>query len=61
MMNVGYSGEAFEGFIFDDGYKLIVYSNGKRELYRIDNDKIVDDIDLLNKRYDEISNEITIF
>ncbi len=60
MMESEYSGEAFEGFIFNDGYKLIIYSNGRRELYRTEDDKIVNDIELMNDRYDEICDEITI-
>ena len=60
MMGSEYSGEAFEGFIFDDGYKLMIYSNGRRELYRTDNDELINDTDLLDDRYEEIRDEITI-
>lgn len=60
MLNVGYSGEAFEGFIFDDGYKLIVFSDGKKTMYSISRDEIVNDIQLLQDRYNEIVSYITV-
>lgn len=55
-----YDGEAFEGFIFRDGYKLIVYSNGKRELFLVENDRIVEDNNLIAQKYNQIKDMITV-
>lgn len=60
VLSVGYNGEAFEGFIFDDGYKLLVYSNGKIELYRTNDDSIVDDFELKKSLFERIRSELTI-
>lgn len=59
IMDIGYRGEAFEGFIFKDGIKLIVYSDGTKELFK-HNDMLINDDDELNLRYSMISGEVTI-
>ena len=59
IMDVGYGGEAFEGFVFKDGYKLMVYSDGKKELFSA-NDILINDESELNLRYKMVSNEITV-
>ena len=41
--------DSFEGYIFDDGYKLIEYGDGGRELYTLMDERI-DDNDLLNDK-----------
>lgn len=51
---------AFEGFVFEDGYKLIVYSNGVKELYKVAEDCIVENIELVEKYYKLIEKEISI-
>ena len=45
---------AFEGFIFKDGFKLIVFSDGKMELYRSRDDELIDD----QKKKEELFNII---
>lgn len=52
--------QAFECFIFDDGVKLVVYSNNHMELYSCKNDNPINDKYELEKRYQEISNYITV-
>ena len=60
LMDCGYNGEAFEGFIFEDGHKLIVYSNGNKELYKDFSDILVDDEDMVNVYYNKVVDDITI-
>lgn len=51
---------AFEGFIFEDGYKLLVFSDGTKELYQTAEDVIVQNEELTEKYYRIIENELTI-
>ncbi len=51
---------AFEAFLFSDGYKLVIYSNGSIELFLIDGDKEVDDEKLMQQYLHEILNYITV-
>ena len=59
IIDVGYGGEAFEGFIFNDGMKLMVYSNGCKELFGA-NDTLMNADDELDARYRMISKEVTV-
>lgn len=52
---------AFEGFVFEDGYKLLVFSDGTKELYQTAEDVIVQNEELTEKYYKRIENELTIF
>lgn len=49
----------FELFVWDTGVKLIVYSDGTKELYDLNDNKLHDD-EQLNKLYSIIENEVTI-
>ncbi len=60
MLSLGYNGEALEGFIFKDGYKLIVFEDGRKELYSTVNDVLVDDKDIIEILYERIKDEVTI-
>lgn len=60
LMNCDYNGEAFEGFIFNNGYKLLVFSNGKTELYSTDDDSTIEDREIKDELYQRIRNEITV-
>ncbi len=60
LISKGYNGEAFEGFIFNDGYKLIVFSNGKKELYRTADDTLVDDSEMVETLFEHIKEEVSI-
>lgn len=51
---------AFEGFIFPNGEKLIVYSDGSKELYQIEDDSIVDNQDKANELYEMVNKEVTV-
>ncbi len=52
---------AFEGFIFEDGYKLLVFSNGVKELYMTEEDVIIQDEKLTEKYYKMIEKQLTVF
>ncbi len=52
---------AFEGFIFIDGYKLLVFSNGTKELYRTNDEYIIQDDRMIEKYYHIVEKEISIF
>lgn len=51
---------AFEVFIFDEGYKLAVFADGKVELYLAKSDKKIRDYLIMNRLLDEIRNSITV-
>lgn len=51
---------AFEGFIFDTGYKLIIYADGVSELYETANDQIINDNVLKNRLLDLVKNLVTV-
>ena len=61
LLDLGYNGEAFEGFIFKEGYKLLVYDDGRKELYTTIDDERVNDNQLIDLLYNKIKKEITIF
>ncbi|NBH84994.1 hypothetical protein D7X88_17180 [bacterium C-53] len=51
---------AFEGFIFQTGYKLIVYPDGKSVLYETEHEQIIDDDHLKNKLLDKVRDFVTV-
>lgn len=51
--------QAFEIFIFEDKYKLVVYRNKEIELYDADDERI-SDIDKCHRLYDIVKNYITL-
>lgn len=51
---------AFEGFIFDEGYKLIVYADGVTELYKSENDQIINDNIKKNELINRIKDAVTV-
>ncbi len=51
---------AFEGFIFEQGYKLIIYANQVIKLYNL-KDEELDDEELKNKLFKEVQEQITVF
>jgi hypothetical protein len=51
---------AFEGFIFAEGYKLVVYSDGRSELYEIPDDRLTDDLRKKQELMDKIINFVTV-
>lgn len=54
--------QAFECFVFEDGYKLIVFANGRTELYLLqgDRDAAVQDDERQGKLLREVKEEITV-
>ena len=54
--------QAFECFVFEDGYKLVIFANGCTELYllRGDRDVLVQDDEKREKLLKEIKEEITV-
>lgn len=59
-LNQEYRLKAFEGFIFDTGEKLVVYSDGKKELYSTTDDSPIYDEQLIERLYSEIGSEVTV-
>ncbi len=54
--------QAFECFVFEDGYKLVVFENGYTELYLLQDGRdvlILDDLEK-EKRFEEIRDELTV-
>lgn len=51
---------AFEAFLFQRGYKLVVYSDGTVELYDSDMDKLLKNKSLKEELLAQIRNEITV-
>lgn len=51
---------AFEGFIFVDGYKLIIYSDGIIELLLTETDEKVEDKELRDRYLEKIIKKITV-
>ncbi|MCI9453759.1 MAG: LTA synthase family protein [Dorea sp.] len=52
--------EAFEVFIFKDGYKLAVYADGSLELYLAETDREIDDIVIKKRLLDQVRDYITV-
>ena len=59
-MNEEYRLKAFEGFVFASGEKLVIYSDGHKELYSIADDSEMADEQLIEKLYSEIKAEVTV-
>lgn len=51
---------AFEGFIFSDGYKIVVYSDGCSELFHTEDDSLCDDMDKKKYYLRRIRNEVSV-
>lgn len=51
---------AFEAFIFENGYKLGIYSNGYTELVEIETDELVENADMKKELYQMIREYITV-
>lgn len=51
---------AFEGFIFADGYKLIIYSDGFMELLLAETDEIIQDDKLAWKYFEKVKDNVTV-
>lgn len=51
---------AFEGFIFADGYKLIIYSDGFTELLVAETDDVINDKKLKQKYFEIIKDKVTV-
>lgn len=51
---------AFEVFIFDEGYKLAIFSDGESELYLAESDSMIDDMDAKRRLFDIVRDKITV-
>lgn len=51
---------AFEGFIFEDGYKLFVFSDGTKELYSTKEERLIENDKLMEDYYKMIETEISV-
>ena len=51
---------AFEAFIFQEGYKLLIYSNGETELFMLPSDTKVNNRELLFAFLEKIKNNVTV-
>lgn len=51
---------AFEAFIFKDGYKLVIYSDGSMELFTIPQDNIEKDNELIKRLFKDVKKHITV-
>ena len=60
---VGYEHDllAFEVFIFEEGYKLAVYSDGKVEVYLAETDEQLDESYIEKKLFNQVKDEITVY
>lgn len=52
--------EAFEVFLFKEGYKVIVYSDGGAELYLLPSEKKVDNVELKRKLIESVKEQVTV-
>lgn len=52
--------QAFECFVFENGYKLIVYEDGYVELYTVEDDVLVQDDVIKTQLLREIGSELTV-
>lgn len=51
---------AFEAFIFEEGYKLVVYSNGVIELYDLEEEKKHSDYQIIQRLFELIKSDLTV-
>ena len=52
--------DAFEVFLFEEGLKLAVYSDGAVELYSVDSDRKVDSKEIRERLLDQVRDWITV-
>ncbi len=52
---------AFEAFVFETGYKLLIYANGVTELFQVCNDEKCSDDSMVRELLNEIKDYITVF
>lgn len=52
--------QAFEGFLFKTGYKLVIYADGVSELYETEGDRLIEDTELKRCLLDEIRSYVTV-
>lgn len=51
---------AFEAFIFTEGYKLVIYSDGSMELFIIPQDSVEKDNELIKRLFKDVKEHITV-
>ena len=51
---------AFEAFVFEDGYKLIIFSNGEVELYNNEEKRVLGRNDFVKKLVTRVKADITV-
>lgn len=51
---------AFEAFVFENGYKLIIFSNSEIELYNANEIKITGNENLVKELIEQVKNDITV-
>ncbi len=52
--------QAFEAFVFQEGWKLLIYADGTKELYKGENDQIVSDNHLIERLFEKVKRFITV-
>lgn len=52
--------QAFEGFLFRNGYKLIIYADGESELYETEGDQLIEDTELKGRLLGKIKDYVTV-
>ena len=52
--------QAFEAFVFQEGWKLLIYADGTKELYKGENDQIVSDNHLIERLFEKVKRCITV-
>lgn len=51
---------AFEAFIFESGYKLVIYSDGSVQVFMTDDDSEIEDIEKKQELLNQVQNYITV-
>ena len=51
---------AFEAFVFDNGYKLLIYSDRYIELYRLPEEKRIENKVVVNALLEKVSDEVSV-
>lgn len=52
--------QAFEGFVFRSGEKLVVYADGEKELYSSKDDSVIDDAARKDELFAKVASEVTV-
>ena len=60
-LNFSKASMAFEGFVTDDGYKLVLFEDGSRILYKVDDDTIVYNQVKERQIFDMVYQDITVY